>query len=56
MYLFALLFSCYQIDACSFSMTFVGYGYDKVDNERTDKKPNKIVTTQVVGPGTVVVK
>ncbi|BFZ07594.1 hypothetical protein BsWGS_10633 [Bradybaena similaris] len=39
-----------QIEACSFSMTFVGYGYDKVESDRSGAKPNKTVITKVTGP------
>ncbi|CAG5121242.1 unnamed protein product [Candidula unifasciata] len=39
-----------QIEGCSFSMTFVGYGYDKPESERSGTKPNKTVITKVTGP------
>uniref|UniRef100_A0A0B6Y7D7 Saccharopine dehydrogenase NADP binding domain-containing protein n=1 Tax=Arion vulgaris TaxID=1028688 RepID=A0A0B6Y7D7_9EUPU len=39
-----------QIDACSFSMTFIGHGYNKVDKDRADKTPDKILTSKILGP------
>jgi len=39
-----------QIDGTSFSMTFVGQGYDDAEKERNGQKPNKIVTTKIMGP------
>jgi len=39
-----------QIDATSFSMTFVGHGYDNVEKDRNGQKPNKTVVTKVAGP------
>ena len=44
--------SPFQIDNTSFSMTFVGQGYDNAEKERNGQKPNKIVTTKIIGPGT----
>ncbi|CAG5123703.1 unnamed protein product [Candidula unifasciata] len=39
-----------QIDAQTFSMTFIGYGYDTVDTSRTNKTPNKKITARILGP------
>jgi hypothetical protein len=39
-----------QIDATSFSMTFIGHGWDNADKDRTGQKPTKTVVTKVMGP------
>ncbi|CAL1548698.1 unnamed protein product [Lymnaea stagnalis] len=37
-----------QIEGCSFSMTFIGYGFSKSEKDRT--KPDKKIVTKLVGP------
>jgi len=39
-----------QIEGTSFTMTFVGHGYENMERERNGEKPTKTVTTKVMGP------
>jgi len=39
-----------QIDGTSFSMTFVGKGFDTADKDRQGQKPNRTVVTKIIGP------
>ena len=39
-----------QIDGCSFSMTFVGYGFDSADSVKRGAKPNRLVVAKMTGP------
>ncbi|XP_059163768.1 saccharopine dehydrogenase-like oxidoreductase [Physella acuta] len=39
-----------QIDGASFSMTFIGHGFEKFEKDRSGQKPNKKVITKIIGP------